>query len=146
MITYYSIHDLRSLAIIYIVSAIFNWLAPSAMALMGLKITMIVGAATYVVFVAGFFIMDEIMLYSASALLGVGAAFIWTAQGAFLTVNSDSKTMARNSGIFWAMLQSSLLIGNTYYYFQFAGKDVRPESIQKILSQVQYQISGYHNQ
>ncbi len=29
--------------------------------------------------------------------------------------------MSRNSGIFWAMLQCSLLIGNTFAYFQFRG-------------------------
>ena len=31
--------------------------------------------------------------------------------------------MERNSGVFWAMLQCSLLIGNTYVYFAFDGKD-----------------------
>ena len=31
--------------------------------------------------------------------------------------------MQRNSGLFWAMLQSSMLIGNTYVYFQFNGLD-----------------------
>ena len=29
--------------------------------------------------------------------------------------------MERNSGLFWAMLQCSLLIGNTFVYFQFQG-------------------------
>ena len=61
-------------------SAVFNWLAPSAMAIMGLKLTMIVGASTYALFVAGFFLMYEEVLYTLSALIGVGAAFIWTAQ------------------------------------------------------------------
>ena len=31
--------------------------------------------------------------------------------------------MERNSGIFWAMLQCSLLIGNTFVYFQFQDLD-----------------------
>ena len=31
--------------------------------------------------------------------------------------------MSRNSGIFWAMLECSLLIGNTFAYFQFSGLD-----------------------
>ena len=30
---------------------------------------------------------------------------LWTGQGNFLTVNSDSETISRNSGIFWALLQ-----------------------------------------
>ena len=30
---------------------------------------------------------------------------IWVGQGNFLTINSDTKTMGRNSGIFWALLK-----------------------------------------
>ena len=45
-------------------------------------------------------------LYSGSVLIGVGAAVIWTAQGNFLTLNSSSDTIGRNSGIFWALFQS----------------------------------------
>lgn len=37
--------------------------------------------------------------------------------------------MSRNSGIFWAMLETSLLVGNTYYYFQFADVDVSPSRV-----------------
>ena len=108
------------------VSAVFNWLAPSAISLLGLKMTMIIGASTYALFVAGFFLMFEEVLYTLSAVLGIGAAFIWTAQGAFLAINSDQSTIARNSGIFWAMLQCSMVIGNTYYFLQFAGDEVKP--------------------
>ena len=44
-------------------------------------------------------------------------------QGAFLTLNSEPETMQRNSGLFWAMMQSSMLVGNTFVYFQFHGLD-----------------------
>lgn len=60
-------------------------------------------------------------LYATSALLGVGAAVLWTAQGSALTLNSTKETMGRNSGIFWAMLQSSLLVGNLLEYFTLNG-------------------------
>ena len=30
--------------------------------------------------------------------------------------NSDETTIGRNSGIFWFMLQCSLVIGNLFYY------------------------------
>jgi hypothetical protein len=57
-----------------------------------------------------------------------------TLQGVFLAENSTKETMSRNSGIFWAMLQSSLLIGNTFAYYQFQGldevdKDTRVETV-----------------
>ena len=63
-----------------------------------------------------------ITLYLASVVVGIGAALIWTAQGNFLTINSDESTMGRNSGIFWAILQCSLLFGNMFVYFYFKGK------------------------
>ncbi len=31
---------------------------------------------------------------------------IWTAQGSYLAMCSDENTMSRNSGVFWAILQS----------------------------------------
>ena len=61
-------------------------------------------------------------LYLTSALIGVGAAVLWTAQGSSLTLNSRKETMGRNSGIFWAMLQCSLLIGNLIEFFMLRGR------------------------
>jgi hypothetical protein len=43
--------------------------------------------------------------YTASILIGIGAATLWTAQGAFLTLNSNHLTISRNTGIFWALFQ-----------------------------------------
>ena len=63
--------------------------------------------------------LKNLLLYAASGILGIGAAIIWTAQGQFLTINSDSETMSRNSAIFWSLMQCSLIIGNTFIYFQF---------------------------
>ena len=42
-------------------------------------------------------------------------------------MNSDPENVARNSGIFWAMLEASLLVGNTFAYFQFRGLDTIEE-------------------
>ena len=41
---------------------------------------MIAGSVTYALFIASFFYLMDELLYSASALLGFGAALIWTAQ------------------------------------------------------------------
>ena len=41
--------------------------------------------------------------------------------------------MERNSGLFWAMLQCSLLIGNTFVYFQFQGlEDIDKDTRTKV--------------
>lgn len=60
---------------------------------------------------------------------------IWVAQGNFLTLNSDQATMERNSGLFWAMLQCSLLIGNTFVFFQFQGlEDIDKDTRQTVIT------------
>ena len=106
------------MAIIYAVFAVANWFAPPVVAFIGPRFTLIGGGVCYALFIAQLTYPNNVMLYGASALIGLGAAMIWVAQGNFLTLNSDPETMERNSGIFWAMLQMSLIIGNTFFYFQ----------------------------
>ena len=110
-----------SLAIIYIVFALANWLAPSVVSVIGPKYSMVVGGITYTLYLATFIHPFTWSLYLASVIIGIGAAIIWTGQGTFLTLNSDDVTMGRNSGIFWALLQCSLLIGNIYVFFSWRG-------------------------
>lgn len=112
---------LTSLAVIYSVFSLANWFAPPVVSFIGPKLTLFGGGVAYAAFIAQITYPNNILLYGASALIGVGAAMIWIAQGNFLTLNSDSDTVEKNSGIFWAMMQCSLLIGNTFVYFQFQG-------------------------
>jgi MFS family permease len=63
-------------------------------------------------------------MYTASIIIGLGAAVIWTAQGDFLGMQSPTdKLMMRNTGIFWVLFQCSLVIGNLYIYLAWSGKD-----------------------
>ena len=63
-------------------------------------------------------------MYTASIIIGIGAAVIWTAQGDFLGMQSPTdKLMMRNTGIFWVLFQFSLIIGNSYIYLAWTGKD-----------------------
>jgi len=112
-----------SLAVIYAVFATTNWVAPSALHVMGAKLTMLCGAITYVAFVASFLWPATWLLYVMSVLVGAGAALIWTAQGNYLTLVSSQATMSRNSGVFWAMLQCSMVWGNIFVFFKFRGQD-----------------------
>lgn len=58
----------------------------------------------------------------ASAVLGVGAALIWTGQGTYLSKCSNPSNISRNSGVFWALLQLSMFFGNIFVFYQFQGK------------------------
>ncbi|XP_055925078.1 UNC93-like protein MFSD11 [Argiope bruennichi] len=116
-----------SLAVVYAVFAISNWVAPSIIFTIGPKISMILGGISYSLFIANFFFHETWCLYLASAIIGFGASLFWTGQGNFLTINSDAETMSRNSGVFWALLQCSLLFGNIFVFFTFQGKSVIDE-------------------
>ncbi|KAK9693022.1 Ion channel regulatory protein UNC-93 [Popillia japonica] len=112
-----------SLAIIYAVFAVLNWSAPSVISIIGPKFAMVFGSVTYVLFILSFLVPRTWLLYVASVVIGIGAPMIWTGQGNYLTLCSTPATISRNSGVFWAMLQASMFIGNLFVYIQFQGLD-----------------------
>jgi len=118
----YSGNGLWSLAVIYMAFTFSNVISPSLVALMGPRVTLFVGAWTYVLFTAQLVILQTELLYITAAIVGLGSAITWTAQGNFLALNSDEKTITRNSGIFWALFASSGFLGNIFVYFKFAGQ------------------------
>ncbi|XP_068760630.1 UNC93-like protein MFSD11 [Montipora capricornis] len=117
------INGYTSLGIIYSVFTISNWLAPSFIGVFGPRVSMIVGGICYALFISSLIEPRTWSVYSGSVVIGYGASVIWTGQGNFLTINSTPETISRNSGIFWALLQSSLLFGNMYVYFKFKGQE-----------------------
>lgn len=113
-----------SLCITYTVFALSNWLAPSIIALTGVKYGMFLGATTYALYSASFIYPTTALFYAAAALIGLGAGPLWSAQGSYLTKNSSSNTSSRNAAIFWSMLQSSILFGNIFVYLTFSNQSV----------------------
>lgn len=105
-----------TLCIIYGTLAFSNWIAPSIIVLLGNRPTMLVSAALYTLYIASLIYPIVWTILAASVFLGLGAGTLWTAQGAYLSENSDENTSGRNSGIFWALLQASLFIGNIFVY------------------------------
>ncbi|KAM9744806.1 UNC93-like protein MFSD11 isoform 2-T2 [Menidia menidia] len=72
-------------------------------------------------YIAVFIIPTTWSFYLTSVLIGMGAAMLWTAQGHFLVENSEASTINRNTGVFWALLQCSMLFGNLYIYLDWNG-------------------------
>lgn len=130
-----------SLAIVYAVFALFNWLAPPVISLFGPKVAMVFGGITYSIFIASFLLPRTWLLYFASVIIGTGAAMIWTGQGNYLTLNSTPATISRNSGIFWAMLQASLFFGNIFVYFEFQGQTHIDEETRSLVMWVLLAVS-----
>ena len=63
-------------------------------------------------------------------------------QGTFLTRNSDSVTITRNSGIFWAILKTSGLIGNMAAFFLFQDQETLQRRTWVLLGAVLTSVSG----
>uniref|UniRef100_A0A3P8VTF3 Major facilitator superfamily domain containing 11 n=1 Tax=Cynoglossus semilaevis TaxID=244447 RepID=A0A3P8VTF3_CYNSE len=110
-----------SMSIIYAVMSTSNVLAPSVVAVIGPQLSMFFSGLLYSGYIAMFIYPYTWTFYTASVLVGIGAAVLWTAQGNVLTINSTNNTIGRNSGIFWSLLQFSMLFGNLYIYFAWHG-------------------------
>ncbi|XP_072337272.1 UNC93-like protein MFSD11 [Scyliorhinus torazame] len=109
----------NSLAIIYGVFSASNLIAPSVVAVVGPKMSMVFSGVVYSGYVISFSKPMTWSFYITSILIGFAAAVLWTAQGSFLILNSDCATLNRNTGTFWALLQCSMLFGNLYVYLQW---------------------------
>ncbi|XP_041825387.1 UNC93-like protein MFSD11 [Melanotaenia boesemani] len=112
----------HSLGIIYGVFSFSNLLAPSLVTVIGAKLTMFLSGLLYSGYIAVFIIPSTWSFYLTSVLIGIGAAMLWTAQGHFLVENSEASTINRNTGMFWALLQCSMVFGNLYIYLDWNGK------------------------
>ncbi|XP_029995910.1 UNC93-like protein MFSD11 [Sphaeramia orbicularis] len=121
----------HSLGIIYGVFSFSNLLAPTVVTVIGPKFAMFVSGLLYSGYIAVFIVPVTWAFYFTSALIGVGAALLWTAQGHFLVENSEASTINRNTGMFWALLQCSMLFGNLYIYFDWNGRTEIPDSSRK---------------
>ena len=97
--------DNFSAAIIYFVFTFANFIAAPIVGLLGARWAMVGGAITYGIFQAGFLFLNEPFLYVSSALIGVGAAVIWTAQGKYIAINSTDETASMHSSLFWGVSQ-----------------------------------------
>jgi len=108
-----------SLGIIYIFFAASTFIASALVSRLGEKTALIISSATYAFFVAANIHVIPALLLASSALLGLGASVLWTAQGAFLVRNSLSQDLGKNSGIFFGIFQTNQLIGNLLAAYLF---------------------------
>ncbi|KAM9494216.1 UNC93-like protein MFSD11 isoform 2-T2 [Clarias gariepinus] len=123
----------HSLGIIYGVFSFANLFAPTVVAIIGPKFTMFFSGILYSGYIAVFITPSTWSFYLTSVLIGMGAALLWTAQGRFLVGNSDASTINRNTAMFWALLQCSLLFGNLYVYIDWKEKTEISDSDRKMM-------------
>ncbi|CAJ0571565.1 unnamed protein product, partial [Mesorhabditis spiculigera] len=100
--------------ILYLTYTFMNFLVPPVIAKIGPKWAMVAGMLCYVTYMLGFLHVEGWLLYSLSALLGLGAALLWTSCGVNLVRISEEKNVARNSAILWTTVQFSLIVGAAF--------------------------------
>ncbi|KAK0405416.1 hypothetical protein QR680_017981 [Steinernema hermaphroditum] len=108
-----------SLAIIYGVFTISNFAAAPVVRFIGPRWGMVFGSCCYAAFQAGFLHLNETYLYVSSAVMGLGAAVLWTGQGNYLALNSTEANSKRNSGVLWGISQCCIAFGGIFLYLVF---------------------------
>ena len=108
-----------SLGILYIAAALGVFLAPAAVDELGTRVTMLVGAACYVAYLACLVRIVPGVVLGMSVVIGLGAAVLWVALGEFVKENSDVRSYGRNNGLFWSIFQLNNIVGNLGTYFVF---------------------------
>lgn len=104
------------LCITFGVSSITNWFAPVIIILIGPRSTMCLGMFINTLYLLQLLFHIDWLFYIGCVMSGIGGSLMWTAVGHYLTLNSTKDTIQRNSGIFWAIIQISAIIGNLYIY------------------------------
>merc|ERR1719481_142245 len=97
---------------------------------------MFLAGILYIQFIAQLLHPNTYLLYLGSAVVGLGSPVLWTAQGTFISLNSDKDTIARNSGIVWALFQTSTFFGNIIVYFMFSGEEFISSSVRSTVGSV----------
>jgi hypothetical protein len=108
-----------SLGVLYASAALGVFLAPPAVDAGGTRLTMLVGAACYVAYLAATIKIVPGVVLGMSVVIGLGAAVLWVALGEFIKENSDAASYGRNNGLFWAIFQLNNIVGNVGTYLVF---------------------------
>jgi MFS family permease len=101
---------LTSLLILYFSFLVAGISAPKIISKLGLKKSIVLGSSTYWIFTLSVTTGNPLVLMSASALIGIGAALMWISSGKIISDSSTKANIGRNLGFQFALF----LIGNLF--------------------------------
>ena len=108
---------LVSLSLLYIVVCPSLYFAPLTCSYFGDERTMVFGAVLFAIYMVSLVIMEEVVLWISSCLIGFGAAILWVAQGACFVKCCDDTNRGLHSAIFWGTFQISGILGQLGAFF-----------------------------
>ena len=110
------------LGILYTVFTLSNTFSAFVVQLVSVRLALFLGALTYALYVAANIYTIPTLLYASSAVIGLGAAILWTAQGGFIAACAGQheeenglaahSTMGMFNGIFFSIFQVNQFVGN----------------------------------
>uniref|UniRef100_A0A7S2WEB7 Major facilitator superfamily (MFS) profile domain-containing protein n=1 Tax=Rhizochromulina marina TaxID=1034831 RepID=A0A7S2WEB7_9STRA len=109
---------------LYAVFTVFCFLAPSVTNKLGTRFTMFLGVLGYAALVAASLVyllglVGRWLVILGGAVNGVGAAFMWTAQGRLMLQYSDGTDSGRIFAIFWSIFNLSAVLGGILLFAYF---------------------------
>ena len=103
---------------LYSTFSVFGFFAGTFANRMGLKLTLSLGGFGYVLYIASYLsynhTQNEGFVIFAGALLGICAAFLWTAQGAIMMSYPPENSKGRYISWFWIIFNLGAVIGSLY--------------------------------
>lgn len=103
-------------AVLYGCFAVFGYLGGACFNLFGNKVLMVVGGSMYAVYAAGVYIANTVdgadfVAVIAGALLGFGAGWFWTSQGAMMMAYASPSRKGFYIGMFWMLFNWGGMMG-----------------------------------
>ncbi|KAF9298608.1 hypothetical protein BGZ88_005825 [Linnemannia elongata] len=106
-------HASTALSCVFAISSLF---AGALFNIFGHRLLLIIGGLTYCLYVGSFlayhFINSIVFVVVASGLLGIGAGWLWCAQGAVMMGYPEEGDKGKYFAIFWAIFNCGGVIGN----------------------------------
>lgn len=101
-----------SLASLYLVFSLSNFISPTIESFLGPRVCLIVAGFIYTSYTLFAAFPYRWAIIVSSVLVGFAASLLWISQGDYLTKISKKENMGTNSGIFLGLFFSSMILGN----------------------------------
>jgi MFS family permease len=115
-----------SLCVIYSSVCTMKPFVPVLLTRLDLRWAMGGGALLYAAFLGSLIQINYWAVCVTAALLGMGAAVLWTAQGAFITSLARDQERGKYVGIFWGIFSASGIVGNLAVFLVLKYSSIDP--------------------
>ncbi|KAJ5093144.1 hypothetical protein N7456_009005 [Penicillium angulare] len=102
-------HACTAGAALFVVGTFYKYMGP--------RISLLIGGWTYALYAGALLNSDRVsnggsFVIASGALLGLGAAFFWVAQGTIMVTYTNDQTRGRAIGVFWVIFNLGATIGS----------------------------------